>query len=103
MLYPRAVFLALQNRRFSRFSSPVIGTLIKSARMPPARMGRYQVYQLCCKGQNGRKPQQRHKKCDSYNSYEQILFCFWFHEKNPFPELMAEICKENVCELFFVL
>jgi len=32
-------FLALQNRRFSRFSSPVIGTLINSARMPPARMG----------------------------------------------------------------
>ena len=52
---------------------------------------------------HGRKPQQRHKKRDSYNSYEQILFCFWFHEKNPFPELMAEICKENVCELFFVL
>ena len=33
-------FLALRNRRFSRFSSPLMGTLIKSARMPPARMGR---------------------------------------------------------------
>ena len=49
--------------------------------MPPGQNGQYQIYQLCSKCQNGRKPQQRHKKRDAYNSYEQILFCFWFHEK----------------------
>ena len=48
--------------------------------------GQYQIYQLCGKGQNVRKPQQRYKKRYPYHGNEQRLFCFWFHEKVPFPE-----------------
>ena len=55
--------------------------------------GQNQIHQLTRKGEHGRKTQQRHKKRDPYNSHQQILFCFWFHDDVPFPEPVAAICK----------
>ena len=63
--------------------------------------GQDQIHKLCSKGQNGGKPQQRSKKRYAHNSYEQILFGLWFHDEVPFPEPVAEICKETVCGFFF--
>ena len=44
--------------------------------------GQYQIYQLCGKDQNVRKPQQCYKKRYPYHGNEQRLFCFWFHKKS---------------------
>ena len=94
-------FLTLQNKRFSRFSSPIMGTLIKRARMPPARMGSTRSTSCAAKVRTAESRSSATKSVTPTTVMSRYCFVFGSMKKNPFPELMAAICKENVCELFF--
>ena len=61
---------------------------------------RYQIYELCGKGQNRRKPQQCGKKRYPYHGNEQSLFRLWFHDKILSRKYVTAGCKETACGLF---
>ena len=84
--FRRGLLSGLAEQAVQPLFQPGHGHVDKKRQNAARQNGQYQIYQLCGKGQNVRKPQQRYKKRYPYNGNEQGLFCFWFHEKVPFPE-----------------
>ena len=99
----RRLLSGLAEQTLQPLFQPTHGHVDKKCQNAACQNGQDQIHELCRKGQNGGKPQQCNKKRYAHNSYEQILFGFWFHDEVPFPEPAAEICKETVCGLFSVL
>ena len=99
----RRLLSGLAEQTFQPLFQPTHGHVDKKCQNAACQNGQDQIHEFCRKGQNGGKPQQCNKKRYAHNSYEQILFGFWFHDEVPFPKPAAEICKETVCRLFSVL
>lgn len=72
---PRAAF-GLAEQAVQPLFQTGHGHVDKKRQNAARQNGQYQIYQLCGKGQNVRKPQQRLQKRYPYHGNEQRLFCF---------------------------
>ena len=80
--FRRGLLFGLAEQAVQPLFQPGHGYVDKKRQNAARQNGQYQIYQLCGKDQNVRKPQQCYKKRYPYHGNEQRLFCFWFHKKS---------------------
>ena len=95
--------MALPNRRFSRFSRPVMGTLIKSARMPPARMGSTRSISFAAKARTSESRSSATKSVTPTTVTSRDCFVFGSMKKFLSRKIVAAGSKKTARRLFLVL